>query len=303
MKSACTLLLLSLECVQPVHAADDRAADALIARGLELRREKKPQEALEMFQRAHAVDPSPRTLGQMGLVEDTLEHWVDSETHVVAALAVPQDGWVRRNRSLLEQTLTSVRTHIGQIAFSGPSGATVTVGGRLVGSLPAVQPVRVAAGPVVVTASASGSKQFVATVNVQAGMETPVALVLEPIDLRPATPVAAPEAPRPHHPELQPHATGRTWTGAGLLAGGAGILAWGIVWVAIDGHGAGGACSVTTADPCNPVYKTKTLGWTLTGVGAAALIAGGVLLYSSERSGADVALGLGPQSLALGGHF
>ena len=222
MKSACLLLLIVSGFAAPARAAQDRAADALIARGLELRREKKPQEALEMFQRAHAVDPSPRTLGQMGLVEDTLEHWVDSETHLVAALAVPQDAWVRKNRPLLEQTLTSVRTHIGQLTFSGPAGATVTVGGRLAGSLPAISPVRVAAGPVVVTASAPGSKQFVTTVNVQAGMETPIVIALEPIELRPAVPVA-PEPPRPLRPEVQPHASWRTWTGVGLLAGGAGL--------------------------------------------------------------------------------
>ena len=35
-----------------------------------------------MFQRAHALAPSPRTLGQMGLVEASLEHWLDAETHL-----------------------------------------------------------------------------------------------------------------------------------------------------------------------------------------------------------------------------
>lgn len=304
MKSPCTLLLIALASAAPLHAAEDRAADALIARGLELRRDRKPQEALEMFQRAHAVAPSPRTFGQMGVVEDTLEHWVDAETHLVAALAVPQDTWVRKNRPVLEQALQSARTHIGQLTFSGPAGATVTVGARLAGSLPGVAPVRIPAGPVLVTASAPGSKQFVTTVNVQAGMETPVAIALEPIDIRPNVATRAPE-PTPARQFDTGHrpASWRTWTGAGLLAGGGGLLAWGVVWVAIDGHGAGGMCSIATTDPCNPVYKTKTLGWTLTAVGGAAAVAGGVLLYSSEHSGADVTLDLGPGSVAFAGRF
>lgn len=303
MKSVSTVVLIVLGLAAPVHGAEDRAADALIARGLELRRERKPQEALEMFQRAHAVAPSPRTLGQMGLVEDTLEHWVDSEAHLAAALAVPQDPWVRRNRALLDQTLGSVRTHIGQLIFAGPPGTSVTVGGRFVGTLPGIPPVRAAAGSVVVTASAAGSKRFAVTVNIQAGMETPVTIVLDPIDLRPAAASTVPEPSRSTQLDAHPRPAWRTWTGAGLLAGGAGLLAWGIVWIVVDGNGAGGACSIMTADPCTPVYKTRTLGWTLTGVGAAAAVAGGVLLYSSERAGADVALGLGPESVAVAGHF
>src|SRR5690348_1479409 len=77
---------------------DDHAAAAMIARGLDLRRQGKPAEALEMFQRAHAIAPSARTLGQMGLVEGTLEHWTDAEDHLTAALAASDDPWIRKNR-------------------------------------------------------------------------------------------------------------------------------------------------------------------------------------------------------------
>src|SRR5262249_46220504 len=106
--------------------AADRTADSMITKGLELRREGKPDQALEMFQRAHALAPSPRTLGQMGIVEGTLEHWTDAEDHLTAALAAPDDPWVKKNQTVLQTALDSVKAHIGQLVFSGTAGAAVT---------------------------------------------------------------------------------------------------------------------------------------------------------------------------------
>src|SRR5436190_6857529 len=231
-----TVLAVSVLVLLPLaaHAADDRAADAMIARGLELRRQGKPDEALEMFQRAHALGPSPRTLGQMGLVEGTLEHWTDAEEHLTAALASPEDPWVRKNHANVQSALDTVKTHIGQLVFSGTPGATVTVAGKLAGTLPNIPPIRVAAGTVLVTGNASGSKQFVQSIAVQAGMQTGVTINLEPIDIRP------PPAPAPSQPATAPANTApyprypwKTWTGGGLLALGSGVIPWGIGRIAL----------------------------------------------------------------------
>lgn len=285
-------------------AGDDRAADAMIARGLELRRQGKPDEALEMFQRAHALASSPRTLGQMGLVEGTLEHWTDAEDHLTAALGSPEDPWVRKNRANVQGALDMVKTHIGQLVFSGTPGATVTVAGKLAGTLPNIQPVRVGAGTVLVTANASGSKQFVQSIAVQPGMQTAVTINLEPIGVRPPA-AASPSQPTAAPPiaELHPSYSWKVWTGGGLLALGAGVMTWGIVWIAVDGNGAGGACSAAAGMDCMPVYNTRTPGWILTAAGAASAAAGGYLLYSAHKSGTDMTIGLGPSSLVLGGHF
>jgi hypothetical protein len=295
---SCLLVCLS----GAARAGDDRAADALIAHGLELRREGKPDEALQMFQRAHALAPSARTLGQMGIVEGTLEHWTDAEEHLKAALAASEDPWVRKNDALLRTALESVGGHIGQISFSGPAGATITVAGRLAGTLPNMAPVRVAAGTVLVSASAAGTKEFTESVNVQAGMQTPVIVNLEPIELRPSQ-VAADRSPATAlFVEARPRHTWRTWTGAGLITAGAGLLTWGIVWIAVDGRGSGGTCTVT-ATPCSPVYNTKTPGWILTAGGAVAAAAGGVVLYSGRSNNSDVNVSLAPGELVAGGRF
>src|SRR5262245_4053496 len=133
-----TTLILVVVCSSALAAQPN--ADDLIARGLELRRASRPGEALEMFQRAHALAPSPRTLGQMGLVETSLERWLDAETHLTTSLATPDDAWVKKNRGFLGQALRVSRGHIGELTVTGPAATDIAIDGRHVGALPALQP-------------------------------------------------------------------------------------------------------------------------------------------------------------------
>src|SRR5579862_8042611 len=126
-----------------VYAADDKAADALITKGLELRRANRALDAIELFQKAVAIAPTPRSFGQLGLAESAVEHWSDAEEHLNVALASPQDPWVKKNRGSLDQALTLVSTHIGQISLTGPAGAAIVISGKSVGSLPLGKPSRV----------------------------------------------------------------------------------------------------------------------------------------------------------------
>ena len=289
----------------PARAADP-TADELITRGLELRRQAKPEQALEMFQRAHAISPSQRTLGQMGLVETSLEHWMDAEAHLTAAAATPGDPWVKKNHAFLDQALGVCRGHIGELVVTGPAGTDVAVDGKHVGTLPATQPVRLVEGNTVVAANNTGFKDFSKTVAIAGGAKTSLAIVLDPVDKRPAIALSAPAPlpPPPPAPSLaapEPSRSGwKTATGVGMVAAGAGLIAWGVVWIAIDGDD---ACA-TTGPACLSVRDTKTAGWILTAMGAAAAAGGTVLLVTGRhRDGASVALGATPTSLSLSGRF
>jgi PEGA domain-containing protein len=289
-----------------IARAAEPDADGLITRGLELRRESKPEQALEMFQRAHALAPSPRTLGQMGLVETSLEHWMDAEAHLTASLATPDDTWVRKNRAFLDQALAVCKGHIGELVITGPDGTNVAVDGKSVGVLPAVQPVRLAEGNAAVTASGTGFKDFSKTVTVAGGSRTSLAIVLDPIDKRPAValgaPVPLPTSSAASSPVVTEHhrPAWRSWAGPGLVAAGAGLLTWGIIWIAVDGND---HCP-TGGPACNNVYDTKTSGWILAAGGAAAAAGGAVLLLTGRRNESpNVALAATPTSLLLRGRF
>jgi len=280
-------------------------ADELIARGLELRRASKPEEALQAFQRAHALVPSPRTLGQMGLVEASLETWIGAETHLNASLAAREDAWVRRNRAFLEQALEVVRDHIGELVITGPAGTTVAVDGNAVGTLPDVQPMRHAEGNVAVTANGAGFKAFSKTVTIASGARVSMAIVFDPVEQRAALALAAPAPLPPAAPALtfegQRRPTWKTPAGTGLVAAGAGLLAWGIAWIAVDGND---HCE-TRRPACTAVYDTKMPGWILAAGGAAAAAGGTLLLLSGRPDHGDFTVTLAgtPSSVSLTGRF
>ncbi len=307
MKRAITLaVLLFLSTERASSAADDKAVDAMIARGLELRRAGKSLEAVEILQKANEIAPTPRSAGQLGLAESAVDRWKDAEQHLDISLASPQDSWVRSHRALLEQALALVESHMGQIALIGPAGADVVISGISAGTLPLAKPVRVNAGPATVTATASGFKQFEMSVPVEAGKETQLSIVLEPVPLLPppASPAAtSPAISPPRAAEVQPQSNWRTWTGATLIGGGAGVATWGIIWIAIEGHPSSGSCSAGTSSSCVPVYNTKTAGFLLMGVGVAGMATGGILLSTGPPRRGEVSVAAGPSSLFLTGRF
>ncbi|HMF43360.1 MAG TPA: hypothetical protein VKQ32_21960 [Polyangia bacterium] len=296
-----------------LQAAEPPAED-LVARGLELRRQAKPQQALEMFQRAYALAPSARTLGQMGLVEASLERWLDAEAHLKASLAVPDDGWVKKNRGFLDEALAVSRAHVGELVITGPATTAVAIDGKAVGTLPTIAPIRLVEGDVAVTASGDGFKDFSKTVKIVGGAKVSLAIVLDPIGKRPAVALAAPTplpassatSPLPPPLVVADHGGGpawRTWTGAGLVAAGVGLAAWGAVWIAIDGKD---GCAAA-GPACATVYDTRSTGWILAAGGAAAAAGGTIILFTGRRDerapGANVALAASPNALLLRGQF
>ena len=296
-------LLLAISLSVGAMAAES-GADALIEQGLGLRRDGKPEQALEMFRRAHALAPSPRTFGQMGLVETSLKKWVDGEKHLSVSLANPDDRWVAKNRAFLDEALGLCRSHVGDLVVSGPAGAEVFVGGQTVGTLPAVPALRLAEGTITVSASAPGSKPFEQTVAIRSGARSTLVIALDPIAATPAavaptpvatTPTSAPliaTAP-PVHSESSP-SSWHTWAGVSLGVVGAAAIGWGIYWIAIDGNGSGG----------NQQYNTQTPGLILAGAGVAAL-AGGAVIFFTGHAGTEstVAIALTPSSILLQGRF
>jgi hypothetical protein len=315
---ALAALLASLSIASRAPAAET-SPDKLIEQGLHLRRDGKPAEALELFRQAHAIAPSPRTFGQMGLVEASLRQWVEAENHLSVSLANPDDAWVRKNRAFLDEALSLCQRHVGDLVVSGTAGAEVFVGGRLVGTLPAVPALRLAEGTVTVTASAPGFQPFDRTVTVQAGSRTPLAIALVPIAATPApatqavpaapavaSPPSGPGVSNPPAAATETRTTGgwHTWTGISLMAAGAAALGLGITWIAVDGGCPAGKVCPPDPNPTSGAYDTRTRGWIVAGVGAAAAAGGTIIFFTrGAASSSNVALGLTPTSLLVEGRF
>ncbi len=270
--------------------------DALILRGLELRRTGHPAEALQLFREAHDRAPSPRTLGQMGLVETSLRLWSDADAHLAAALATPGDRWVRQNRGFLAEAELRARAHVGDLVVTGPPGVRLSVAGKQIGQLPLRVPLRLAEGVLHLTATADGRKPVSVDVKIQGGMLNAVTVVLEPLDLDLHSSPAPPAPVAEYRPVDR-----RRWIGGALVAAGAGALVWGIIWMQLDGR-------ATVLDATNrraiAAYDTGAAGLALTVGGGALLLAGGALIYTALHSPAPpLSVSATTHSLRLEAHF
>ncbi len=296
LRAASVVLLIAAHVDPALARADDADPDVLIRRGLDFRRAGRSAEALALFRRAYEEAPSPRTLGQMGLVESSLQLWADAEAHLVATLATPSDAWVHRNRQFLDQARERTKEHMGDLVITGPPGTKVSLGERPIGALPLAAPVHLVEGEITIDATSAGHKPFSLDLSIKGGARAAVSIVLEPIDL------AAHDSEVQEVVALSPPARHwRLWTGTTLAVAGAGALIWGIAWIALDGRpdrGAGQPASYATT------YDTRTPGMLLAAGGGALALAGGVLLHSAlHRAPLNVTLGLTTHSLRFEARF
>ncbi len=291
------VLIACLGVTATAAAAAAPSPDALIEQGLAQRRSGNPERALELFRQAHALAPSARTFGQMGLVEASLKQWVDSENHLSMSLVNPDDAWVRKNRAFLDEALAVCRRHVGELVVTGPAGAEVFVAGKSLGTLPTVPAVRLPEGTVAITASAPGYKSFEESATIVAGERAQIALAMAPLAPpaapRPAVPAPAPVLLRQPGPPPASSAGWHVWTGASLATAGTVALAWGIVWIAINKHDVGDGTQ----------YDTRTPGLVLTGDGAAALAAGAVIFFTAPRADTKTAFAIAPGSFLIRARF
>jgi hypothetical protein len=151
-------------------AAEPVEVENLIRQGVELRQQNRDQAALPFFQRAYDLEQSPRTAGQLGLVQANMGYWLAAERHLDEALASSRHPWVLKHGRELEQTLKIVRASIGEIELVGtPSGGEVLVNGRSEGILPLKAPIRARDGMAQVVVRAPGFEEKQTSVRIFGG--------------------------------------------------------------------------------------------------------------------------------------
>ena len=143
---------------------DPGAAEELIGRANELRRNGRDAPALPLYRKAYETARSARTAGQLGLAELSLGYWVAAEGHLDEALTETRNPSIEKNRSVLEGARRSARSHLAELRVDGtPGGAEVVVNGSVVGTLPLAGPLRVSEGRVVLEVRAPGWRTMTRT--------------------------------------------------------------------------------------------------------------------------------------------
>ena len=270
-------------------AGPQEEADELARQGIDLRRRGDDSRALPLFEKAHRLAPTARSAVQLGTVEQALGRWADAEEHLAQGLRSPTDPWIKKNRAVIDESMRTVKTHIGSLEVTGaPAGAEVLVNGRKVGQLPLGGGVRVNAGDVDVELNAPGHLRGFRTVKVNAGDFQTVVIRLQEVE----HPLPAPPPPPP---PAAPSALWQRWAAIGAFGGAAvaaGVGTYGVVrfndrvgeFNPKCDEGPNGALDGVTHEPtaaCNQLQSEYKSARTLAIVGysvAGALAATGVIL-------------------------
>lgn len=209
-----------------VQASEDDAA-TLVDRGIALRRSGEDAQALPLFQRAEQLDPaSVRIQVHLAATYQALGEWEEADRHLTAALRDPSDPYVQRHQAVLATAKRAIDAHLGSLLLSGgPRGSEVRLNGRLLGTLPLRQTVRVQAGIYTLDARLPGHYPVTRSVALAGGE-----VARESIELTPLSTVAE-SRPAPA-PSGGSHWL--SWTFGGLAVGAGAFTA--AAWVIRERH-------------------------------------------------------------------
>jgi len=218
-----TVMLAALVFARPASAGPREDADAALRRGVELRREGKDAEALEVFQQALSLAPSPRARAQVALAEQALSLWTSAERDLALALSAADDPWIKQNRDALERAAQVVASKLAWVTidtnvsqpevYVNGAPAPVGAGGR----------VRVVAGLVTIEVRAAGHEAASRTLRITPESTTRVSLALEESAARAAPTGPNASADSTGDPSMQ-RTTGWILTGVGIAAIGGGTF-------------------------------------------------------------------------------
>jgi hypothetical protein len=212
--------------------------EKLISEGVKLRRQGRDSRAEGYFKRAYELAATPRTAAQLGLVELALQEYAPAQAHLDESLR-NADAWVREHHQVLEDGVTSARTHLLRVEIAGaPGGTTFTANGGDAGRLPADGVLWLTPdAPTVLALEAPGHKSASVRAEGHAGETKRVSVDMSPPEasVAPApveTPVvvASPPAesagaPQPEAaPPAAPSDHGRALRVGGIVVGAVGVV-------------------------------------------------------------------------------
>jgi hypothetical protein len=172
------------------HAQADGNAGELLRRGVQLRREHRNEEALDLFERSYSAAPTPVARAQIALAEQALGLWLAAERDLDGALESAHDSWIDSHRRPLEEARQEVQRHLAWLTVVVDArDAEVELDGT---PLVAGSEQRIARGARLLTVRANGYLPDTRRLEIGAGTHGRVEVTLA---LREAAALPAPAGP------------------------------------------------------------------------------------------------------------
>jgi hypothetical protein len=158
-------------------------SEQYVQQGIQLRRLGKNHDALEAFQHAYELHPTPRVSAQIGLARQALADWLGAERGIEEALRAADDPWIEQYRAVLEQGLATVRTHLATLYIdANVTGGEILIDGAPAEPLPSQgQAMRVVAGTLRIEVRAPGYVAVERPLEVAPQAQVHVVLTLDPL--------------------------------------------------------------------------------------------------------------------------
>jgi hypothetical protein len=210
-------------------AADESpAVEALIQRGIQLRRTGDDEAALAVFLQAESEAPtSVRVLLHVVTAAQAAGKWLMAEEYMRRVNRDKEDPYYRRHRVSIEGVEAAINQRVGQFqALGAPEGAEIRLNGEPFGKLPMPDPRSLETGTYVMEVMSPGHYNLRRPITVTGGVLTREAVELKvrpadaPVDFTAAG--AARGGVRDAPPEKWWQSSAVTWTLAGVAVLGAG---------------------------------------------------------------------------------
>jgi PEGA domain-containing protein len=174
------MILSAVSATTPAHAAEDAVTEALIQRGIQLRRNNADEEALAVFLEAEKQDPtSVRVLLHVVTAAQAAGKWLLADSYMRKVSSLDNDPYYQRHADAIDVVRRSIAARVGSFqAQGGPDGASVRLDGQLVGTLPMTNPASVEAGAYLMEVHKPGFYRLRRNVTISGGV-----LTREPVEL------------------------------------------------------------------------------------------------------------------------
>jgi len=222
------------EAAPPPADGTYRSADALLERARDHLARNRFAEALPLLEEAYAKNPnSYNIVGNLGIVEHELGRWAAAATHLSEARRrFPKDG-PPRHREAIDKRLADASERAGRLTVAlRPEEGCVSVEGGLRACGGGQVTLFVTAGPVIFSVEAPGRVTQRRKVEVEAGRETALSVVL---------PSAPKPAPSPTSTTSSSDEVLPTWPSYVIVGVGGATVVGGVVMFMVGDAAARGA--------------------------------------------------------------